>query len=217
MTSETRETDQIYRERADRFAVASAACATRSRAISHGRLLCFLATGAAFVWLLEPGGRVPLQLTLAAGLALGFFGLVLYQNQVNRRCRWYGDLSALNREGLARRARDWQALPYDDSITGDPDHPFADDLDLFGRASLFSLLGTVSTAPGKATLREWLLDPADATTIAERQSAVAELSPLIDLRQEATTRGRMIQGATPASVERFLDWAESDPWLAGRR
>jgi ABC-type multidrug transport system fused ATPase/permease subunit len=217
MTTETRETDQAYRERADRYAAASAGCAARSRAISHGRLVCFLAAGAAFIWLLDPGGPVPLQLTLAVVLTLGFFGLVLYQNRVNFRCRWYGDLSALNEEGLARRARDWGALPYDDSIIGDPDHPFADDLDLFGRASLFSLLGTVATAPGAATLREWLLEPADTTTIAQRQSAVAELSPLIDLRQEATTRGRMIHGATPASLERFLGWAESDPWLPARR
>src|SRR3712207_8303940 len=41
-----------------------------------------------------------------------------------------------------------------------PDHadPYAYDLDIFGRASLFQLIETVSTSMGEATLGRWLKD-----------------------------------------------------------
>jgi ABC-type multidrug transport system fused ATPase/permease subunit len=216
MTPETQAIDRIYCERAEEFAARGEACATRSRMLSHLRLGAFLAGGAAVLWMLEPRFALSIHMTLAVVLALCFVGLMLYQNKINHSCDRYVELAKLNGEGQARRARDWPALPHDGSIKGDVDRSFADDLDLFGQASLFTLLGTVSTLPGRQTLRGWLLDSAPPPIIAERQSAARELSPAIDLRQEVTTRGRTVTGATPASVERFLSWAESEPWLRKR-
>src|SRR6202035_3623024 len=45
------------------------------------------------------------------------------------------------------------------------------DLNLLGRASLFHLLGTAHTPPGKAALAAWLLAPADPGEIVRRQAA----------------------------------------------
>ena len=65
-------------------------------------------------------------------------------------------------------------------------------LDIFGRASLFHLLETVSTHMGEATLTRWLSQPAAPPEVHHRQSAVAELAPLIDLRDELSLRGRLM-------------------------
>src|SRR4051794_19644685 len=97
----------------------------------------------------------------------------------------------------------------------DADRPMARDLNLFGRASLAQLLGTVHSPPGKTTLTDWLLHPAPSEEIARRQEATAELAPEIDLRQRLQVSVRPMDQA-PADVEPFLRWAEGEPWLLRR-
>ena len=96
-----------------------------------------------------------------------------------------------------------------------PDHPYADDLDIVGRASLFQLLDTTATRMGRETLAAWLLAPADPMVATARQGAVAELAPLLDLRQEIELRGRAASGIE-TDPEPFLAWAE-DPHGLGDR
>jgi energy-coupling factor transporter ATP-binding protein EcfA2 len=86
---------------------------------------------------------------------------------------------------------------------------------LLGHASLQHLLHTPTTPIGQSTLQGWLLEPAAPAVIEERQQAVAELAPLVGLRDTLAVSGRLIE-TTQASYERFLEWAESQPWLAGR-
>ena len=92
---------------------------------------------------------------------------------------------------------------------------FATDLDLFGHASLQHLLNTPSTPIGLALLREWLLAPAPHAVARKRQVAVAELAPLHDFRDDLALRGRLLGVAQP-NYERFLRWAEGQPWLVRR-
>jgi hypothetical protein len=149
--------------------------------------------------------RAPRPIWLVgAGLAFAVFVvLILLHDRVIRRERRAAELAAINAEGLARIARDWRALPL-------PAHPpaadpaavklpaRARDLSLFGRASLFHLLGTVHTPPGKAALAAWLLEPAAPEEIALRQAAVAELAPDLDLRQELEQRVRAMERCGPS-------------------
>ncbi len=64
------------------------------------------------------------------------------------------------------------------------DHPYAHDLDLFGRASLFELLNTTRTEIGELTLADWLREPAPLAEVRARQAAVDELRPLLDFRED---------------------------------
>ena len=64
------------------------------------------------------------------------------------------------------------------------DHPYAGDLDLFGRGSLFELLNTTRTEIGELTLAEWLRGPATLAEARARQAAVAELRPMLDFRED---------------------------------
>jgi hypothetical protein len=125
-------------------------------------------------------------------------------------------LRQVNIEAGLRLARDWDALPLRHAFRADPDHPYAADLDLFGRASLFQLLETASTHMGQQLVQQWLLAPAPPSVVRERQAAVAELAPLLDWRQELQVRGRMAGDSRP-DPESFLTWAEGERWLASRR
>jgi hypothetical protein len=56
----------------------------------------------------------------------------------------------------------------------------------------------------------------DGKGLHERQAAVAELAPLAAWREELVWRGRATGTPSP-DPEPFLDWAESEPFLASRR
>jgi hypothetical protein len=99
-------------------------------------------------------------------------------------------------------------------VTGDrfldPAHPYAIDLDLFGRGSLFELLCTARTQVGEATLARWLLAPAPVAVIAARQEAIAELRPRLDLREEIALLGEDVRGAIDPDA--LMSWAAEPPW-----
>jgi predicted ATPase len=173
-------------------------------------------------------GGWPLFL-LAAVFALGFIGAYIYLGHLNQIERRYQTLWEINDEGLRRLRRDWARLPLrqppPSTLAGEDTggtlpapatlHSQAGDLDLLGYASLQHLLHTPNTPVGKSTLQGWLLEPAAPVIIKERQEAVAELAPLVGLRDTLAVSGRLIE-ATQAGYARFLEWAESPPWLATR-
>ncbi|HET9212725.1 MAG TPA: hypothetical protein VFR03_20130 [Thermoanaerobaculia bacterium] len=150
-------------------------------------------------------------------LWLGAFIWVLpFHDRVIQRQRREGELRRINEEGLLRLARDWMRLPVPTlPEPDDSERPMARDLNLFGRASVAQLLGTVHSPPGKTALAGWLLHPAPPEEIARRQEAVVELAPEIDLRQRLQVSVRPMDQAT-ADVEPFLRWAEGEPWLLRR-
>lgn len=219
MTTGTSTAERAYAKRSQRFAQARERCASRSRWLVHARLVGFVVAAAPFLWLSEqPVARFsPAWVVVALLLTVFFFGLIVYHNQVKRRCDWYEQLVRLNEEGRRRIARDWQILPPGSSDGPIAEHPYADDLDLFGRGSLSSLLSTVGTSPGHSTLRKFLLQPVARSEVRRRQAAIAELAPLIDAREEITVRGRMMPANTSAETEGFLRWAEGATWLSQRR
>jgi hypothetical protein len=93
----------------------------------------------------------------------------------------------------------------------DEGHPCALDLDLFGVGSLYERLCTAGTAPGRDTLAAWLLAPAPAEEVRQRQPAVAELSRLLDLREALA----LLASEIPAG-ERFAEltaWGQAPAQL----
>lgn len=92
----------------------------------------------------------------------------------------------------------------------DAAHPYAVDLDLFGRGSLFELLCTARTQMGETTLASWLLAPAAAAEVAARQAAIAELAPRLDLREEIALLGEDVRGAVDAAS--LESWAAEPVW-----
>ncbi len=152
----------------------------------------------------------------AAFWLIAFLGVLPRHDRLIQRQRRQGELRRINEEGLLRLARDWVHLPVPSlPEPDDAERPSARDVNLFGRASLAQLLGTVHSPPGKTVLSDWLLRPALPEEIVRRQETVARLAPEIDLRQRLQVSVRPMDQA-PADVEPFLHWAEGEPWLLKR-
>jgi hypothetical protein len=150
----------------------------------------------------------------AALLFLGFFGLVYWHSRLEERERWHDTVARVSTEAIARVQRDWRHLPPPAVPVPDEDHPYAQDLDLVGQASLFQLLGWVSTIHGRRALADWLLQPADPGTVAERQEAVRELAPMLDYRLDLAARGRLLD--QDQDIDAFFAWAATPAWFRRR-
>jgi hypothetical protein len=99
---------------------------------------------------------------------------------------------------IARLNNQWIGSGNQGERFRDSKHVYADDLDLFGRGSLFEMLCTARTAAGENVLARWLLAPGKSTEVIARQASVGELRPRADLREEMALIGEDIRAAVDA-------------------
>ncbi len=69
-----------------------------------------------------------------------------------------------------------------------PNHPYTDDLDIFGEFSLFAYLNRCVTTKGQNSLANWLKKSSSKLTIEKRQKAVEELSKHFEETLDFRTR-----------------------------
>ena len=93
----------------------------------------------------------------------------------------------------------------------DKESLFADDLDLFGRGSLFQFLCTARTPVGKDALAAWLTRLEDAPEILSRQAAVQELSDCLELRERLAVLELNRRTFRPVAVTAWGDAPEILP------
>ena len=188
--------------------------------LSTVRAVLFLGVAASLVVMDVATGAVETAaLSLAVVGGVVFAALVARHRRARREERWQGTLAALAAEGRMRLDRDWMALDAalpEDELRGPPlrpDHSYARDLDVLGHASLTRLMGPVTSAFGRRTLRDWLLESAPPAEAMERSEAVRALAPLVDERTELGALGRLSQDPEASEVEDFLAWAEGEVWV----
>jgi hypothetical protein len=203
----------VYGQRAARHRAERDRLAAHSRRYSNGRLgLALGAAGFGGWWLAGTPAAGALGLASIVALAI----VVLRHDRVERAVAWADLLARINDEAAARATRQWTALPPPVPIEVSPSHPYAEDLDLFGHASVFEWLGPPGTPRGRHTLADYLLQPAAVDRIEPRQDVVRELSPMLDFRQELQGHGRLAGAIDGREVSFFLDWAVTPSWLLAK-
>ena len=200
---------EAYRQRAAAHSARRDAAARVSTALSRWRLITFLPALGLLIW--SASGAGVAALIAAVALFLVFAVLVVKHARVDERVAWFNALRTVNERGIARIERRWDGLPpgvvpAGISIEG---HPYAVDLDLFGRASLFQYLGPAATPDGAETLATWLLAPGPADVVLQRQAAVAELGPKHEWREQLAAFGIVSDEGHSIPASGFLGWAES--------
>lgn len=179
----------------------------RDRSLSTARLVAF---GIGFVVAVLAAEHQLHWGWTALPLAL-FVGLVVAHARALDRRRRVARQEAFWERGAARIEGRWMGQPgYDDGARfSSPTHPYAGDLDLFGKASLFERISSARTAAGEACLAEWLSQPASAVEARARQAAVRALVGRTSLREALAVVGADVR----AEVEpkRIMEWAEAPP------
>jgi hypothetical protein len=173
--------------------------------VGRTRLLLFLAIVALAVL-----GEVTAAFSpwWAALGAVPFFALILYSKSLAYRRA--GALRAVRyyERGLDRLDGKCAGRGPTGERFADPNHLYAADLDLFGDGSLFQRLCAARTASGQRLLADWLLAPAPAAEVRDRQQAVADLRDRLDLREYFAVLGDL---QATADVGTLVEWGEQSP------
>src|SRR5919198_907903 len=165
--------------------------------LSNLRLL-IAASVALLLWLAFGRATVSAWWPLAG--AAGFGALVVVHARVLERAQRARRAARLYERGIDRLSGRW-------AVFGEG-HPYARDLDLFGRASLFELLNTAVTEVGESTLADWLKSGAALDDVRARQAAVDELRDRLDLREEVAVIAAEGEISRTGSL---AQWAASPP------
>jgi MutS domain V len=138
--------------------------------------------------------------------ALLFVALWIAHERLLRTLGKSTRLEEFYRSGFARLDDKWAGHGDSGQRFLDAKHLYARDLDIFGAGSLYERISQAASAPGQHTLADWLLRPAEPNEIAQRQDAIRELVPRLDLREQLALAADAIHEGTPEALTR---WAES--------
>lgn len=191
-------------------------------------LLFFAAAGSLFAgYVLVPHG---LLVTLGWLLLVVFLIAVSLHEQLRDNLLLMRHRRSVLRRLIARCERNWERLPLwqpkdaeiqsligqtADGLHGDA-VAVADDLDVFGRGSLFQLVSMASLGPGLRCLAAWLIGPAKQATATERHQAAKLLADLRPWRIDFYCEAKRTAAGT-ADPDRFLNWIQSPSWLQRQR
>jgi len=183
----------------------------RELAMSRARLSAALG-GVGTWWLAHALWAVSIAWLLAPVLA--FVALVVAHHRVRRTRERAQRAVEFYQHGVGRLTERWSGTGERGDRFRDESHPYAEDLDLFGQGSLFELLCTARTRAGEDTLAGWLLSAASPDEVRARQTAVAELRPKLDLREDLAAIGTDVRaGLHP---EALAAWGSAPPLLSSR-
>jgi hypothetical protein len=149
-------------------------------------------------------------------LAIFFVALVRLYSHTDEQLRIETRLVELNTLELRALEGDFSGFGAGD-LFRDEHHAYSHDLDLFGAGSIFQLLNRCATSLGEHDLAERLLQlPATASDVYTRQQAVAELAPLLSLRQKLWALGKDAR-AKEADLDHLRHWLAEPDWVRPSR
>jgi hypothetical protein len=179
--------------------------------LSQARLAIF-ATAAIAAWLAFARGTIAGWWLAALGLV--FAWLMKEHDRVITGREAAGRATAFYERGLARIEDRWMGGGEAGERFRSDDHPYANDLDLFGSGSLFELLSVARTQAGEETLARWLTAPANPDIVRARQQAVDEMTPRLDLRESLALAGSDVRAGVDSAL--LVEWAAAPAVLSRR-
>jgi len=186
----------------------------RFRWIGNARLAVGIAGVAMAFFVFGETVISPWWLVVPAAL---FAGLVVFHARVVERWERANRAVSFYERGVARLEDRWMGGGETGERFRNPAHVYEEDLDLFGKGSLFELVSTARTRAGEDTLAQWLLAPAAKEEAVARQQAIQELRPRLDLREELAILGAGVRSNLDPDVVAAWGEAPPVPFPAGAR
>ena len=186
---------------------------TKKSQLGWGRFLVVLVIAAVIYFLLPYGCLYVITGSLL--LLSIFIKLVFTDIDNNKTISHTQQLIQINEDEL--RAIKGDYLHFDDGAVYAPhEHSYSNDLDIFGKASLYQYINRTVSAIGGSTISNWLLYPAKETTILERQIAVKELHNKTEWRQSLQAFGKE-KKIEQSTYSRLQQWIQEENNFINRR
>ena len=196
-----------YENRQAQFKKEASAAKSQYTTLSWARVILFVASIVGIVILVdEKNGE-------AAGIVL-LFAIIAYLTllkthaKLRFKLKTASALEQINSDEIKRLNSDYYGFNEGKKYYK-ATHPYHEDLDVFGKHSVFQLINRTSTYIGEKILAKWLGESADSNEIIGRQESVKELTPEIDFRHQFQAYG-MVEDSTEIDHQPMLDWLKED-------
>lgn len=181
-----------------------------SGTISRARLVIFIIT-LLFIFLASGVVNDLVYTIVLIGFVIAFLNLMGRHKNVEEFIQKLTFLKQIKQEQIARMDLQWDRIPFRDFNRGKYlNHPYAQDLNIIGKRSLFQLMDTSIYGGSSNILLAWLLNKAENVNgIKQRQKLVQELAPLQLFRDKLRVEALFIKSKTGRyewSMEQMLDW-----------
>jgi hypothetical protein len=202
-----------YRERCERFSAEASAHRKRYDGISMLRLASFFSALAVLILLWGA------HWVLASGFFMiflgGFYRLVLWHQGILGKAENADRIAKVNSQELQVLDHRFSMFPPGSDYLHQ-EHPYVNDLDIFGEHSFFRYCCRATTTIGQKQLAEYLLQVAAPAEITARQQAIAELTPLLDWRQNFQALGGAVAN-NPHHLKLLHAWMQDADFVRGNR
>ncbi len=138
---------------------------------------------------------------LIGAIALFLFLVSRHADLQYAKRKWEA-LVQLTKNEIRVLDRDFHHLPQGNQFK-DPEHYFSQDIDLFGRGSLYQYMNRTALEQGSSTLAHLLVENA-IENIVQKQEAIKELSKMPEWRQDFSAIASLAKAET--SVETIVKW-----------
>lgn len=211
MNEKTRPVD-VYKEQLKMLDRQLRMAKQKGKWISWGRLAIIIATAIVGfqLWVHYIPSAI---LVIIMGIAV-FLRLVVLAGRTRDLIDQLSRLESINKEELNVLDHHFTHLP-DGNPFKPADHAYANDLDIFGRASIYQYMNRASSEKGRQILAQWLLSPAQTVLILRRQEAVKELSSQVEWRQRLQAFGQQ-EPLTTSMQSNIEEWL-NEPALLGAK
>jgi hypothetical protein len=177
----------------------------KSHLLVSNTRLAIAGTGAILFWLAF--GRAAITPAWLLVVLVAFGVLVVVHARVLQRLERAQRAAGWYARGLERLDGRWAGRGRGGQRFVD-DHPYARDLDLFGRGSLFELVNTANTEAGEDALAGWLREGAARDLVKARQRAVDELRANGAFREDLAVLSAETEVGRTGSM---ASWALAEP------
>jgi len=142
-----------------------------------------------------------------------FIKIVFADIDNNKSIRHTEELISINKDEL--KALNGEYFHFDNgAVYVQHDHLYSNDLDIFGKASLYQYINRSTSSMGGATIAQWLSNPATEAIILQRQRAAKELHHQTQWRQSLQAFGKE-KKIEQSTYQRLQDWiAEEDIFIS---
>ncbi|MEO8415792.1 MAG: hypothetical protein ABI472_19170 [Ginsengibacter sp.] len=201
----------FYKKRIDELQLQIKKLQQKKSAFGWLRFGSIAAIIAAFYFLWSLG---PWYVILASICLLIIFIRLLYADLKNKAALSHvSHLININKDELKFLDGNYQSFPGGNEHIPE-DHLYANDMDIFGKASVFQYINRAASEMGSSQLAGYLQFPADINLIEQRQNAVKELSKKIEWIQDLQAKGREKQ-ITFSTKSRLENWIAEPSVFSG--
>ncbi|WP_392485909.1 MutS-related protein [Haloimpatiens sp. FM7315] len=143
----------------------------------------------------------------AFSLSIFIYLIYIHHKEIYER-RYLISLKQINEKSIKRLNGKWKEFRDNGSEFKDLQHNYSEDLDIFGKSSVFQWINSTKTFVGRQKLRERLENPLKSVSeITTTQEAIKELSENLEWRQKLEAEGMVITNE-PIQPEQLYSWGK---------